>query len=143
MYDPRKVVLQKKRFLLDEQERPIQGVVFDGKNDLVARVDFGFDDLGRLVEERTFDARGRIVRRIIFRYNALGVRSPPLAFNFNTNNPEKPVRIAPEAVRPAIANPEFNGNNRVTGDRYFNGEVEADQINLAPKLPERVRPLRR
>ena len=136
IYDVRQIVVQKKRFLLDDLARPIQGVIFDGHGDLKARVEFGFDTLGRMVEERTYDAKGRVVRRIIYTYNALGVRSQPMAFNFDVVNPERgPTRIAPDQVQPAISNPEFNGGTTRRGDRVFEGEVEADRVSIRPRLP--------
>ena len=143
IYNAKDLVVQKKRFLLDERARPIQGVIFDGGGNLKARVEFGFDDLGRMREERTYDARGRVVRRILYSYNALGVCSAPMAINIDPSGERAPERIAPDRVRPAIANPEFNGGVRVEGDRYFEGELEADRVSVQPRLPDRIRrPLR-
>lgn len=137
-YSARRVIVQRKRFLLDEQSRAIQGVIFDGNGDLIARVEFGFDGLGRMTEERTYNAKGEVVRRLLYRYNAMGIQSKPIAFTFDTSGQGRAPRMEdPGTVMPTIVTPNINGVRQVEGDRYYDGLIEADTASLRPKLPAR------
>ncbi len=135
-YSQRRVIVQRKRFLLDDQSRAIQGVIFDGGGDLVARVEFGFDGLGRMTEERTYNAKGEVVRRLLYRYNAMGIQSKPIAFTFDTSGAGRaPVMMDPGEVQPTIVTPNINGVREVAGDRYYDGLMEAETASTRPTLP--------
>ncbi len=87
------VAITKKKFLLNANGDPTQGVIYDGADNLIARVQFFFDDLGRLFEERCTNTQGEIFRRVIHRYDASGKPLPPDAHDYAVNSPK---------MRPAI-----------------------------------------
>lgn len=86
-YDSRNVVIAKKVFMLNENGDPIQGIIYDGAGNLIARALFFFDDLGRITEERCVNAQGEIFRRVIRQYDPSGKPLPAKAFDFNVNAP--------------------------------------------------------
>jgi len=86
-YDARGVAVCKKTFLLNENGDAIQGVIYDGAGNLIARVQFFFDDLGRVVEERCVNTQNQIFRRVIRMYDPAGKPLPPKAFDYEVNAP--------------------------------------------------------
>ncbi len=93
-YDSRGIVISKKIFLLNEAGDPMQGVIYDGADNLIARVQFFFDDLGRVIEERCVNPQGEIFRRVIRQYDANGKSLAPKAYDYAVNAPNmKPGRI--------------------------------------------------
>lgn len=102
-YDTRGVVIAEKVFHLNENGDPMQGVIYDGGKNLVARVQFYFDDLGRVVEERCVNTRNEIFRRVIRRYDKSGKPLPPEAFDFKVNAPNMKVSTINFTEVPAMA----------------------------------------
>lgn len=86
-FDARGVVIAKKIFMLNENGDPIQGIIYDGAGNLVARAQFFFDTLGRITEERCLNAQGEIFRRVIRQYDPSGKPLPAKAFDFNVKSP--------------------------------------------------------
>lgn len=95
VYDARKVVIAKKKFLLGDNGDPTQGTIYDGADNVVARVHFEFDDLGRVIEERCTNNQNEIFQRVIRRYDASGKPLQPQVFNYPVKAP---------SMRPASAN---------------------------------------
>ena len=92
VYDARGVVIAKKKFLLGENGDPTQGAIYDGADNVLARVQFFFDDLGRVTEERCTNTQGEVFQRVIRQYDASGNPLQPLVINL-------PVKAA--SMRPA------------------------------------------
>lgn len=86
-YSANGVVIAKKVFLLNENGDPLQGIIYDGAGNLIARAQFFFDDLGRVTEERCINPKGEIFRRVIRQYDASGKALPSKAFDFAVNAP--------------------------------------------------------
>ncbi len=86
-FDSRGVVIAKKAFMLNENGDPIQGIIYDGAGNLIARVQFFFDTLGRITEERCLNPQGEIFRRVIRQYDPSGNPLPAKAFDFNVKSP--------------------------------------------------------
>jgi len=86
-YDARGVAICKKTFLLNENGDAIQGVIYDGAGNLLARVQFYFDELGRVVEERCVNNHNQIFRRVIRQYDTNGKALPLKAFDYAVNAP--------------------------------------------------------
>lgn len=82
MFSANNVVIAKKKFLLNAKGDPTQGVIYDGADNLIARVQFFFDDLGRVAEERCMNTQGEIFRRVIHRYDANGKALSTDAHNY-------------------------------------------------------------
>lgn len=90
-YDARGVAISKKIFLLNDNGDPMQGVIYDGADNLIARVQFFFDDLGRVTEERCVNTQGEIFRRVIHQYDSNGRPLPVKAFDYAVNAPNMKV----------------------------------------------------
>jgi hypothetical protein len=86
-YDARGVVIATKIFLLNDNGEPVQGVIRDGADNLIARVQFFFDDLGRVIEERCVNTQNEIFRRVIHQYDPNGRPLPVKSFDYEVNAP--------------------------------------------------------
>ena len=94
VYNSNKVVIGKKTFLLNANGDPIQGVIKDGADHIIANVQFFFDDLGRVIEERCSNTQGEVFQRTIHRYDVNGKALPPLAYNYQVKAANmRPARI--------------------------------------------------
>jgi len=104
--DTNDVVILQKVFALDVEGRPLEGRLYDGKDQLIGIVEFGYDNFGRIEEERTYDSRGRVVRRLIHRYDAAGRTSAPFAVSFNPDAPSAtPTPIAAAEAQSLVQTP--------------------------------------
>jgi len=65
--DNRGVLLMKSLFELNASGNPVNGLVYDGRNNLLYRSEFVYDGADKLREERIFDPSGRPVRRLIYK----------------------------------------------------------------------------
>ncbi len=93
-YDTQGVLICKKVFLLNTNGEPTQGVIYDGANNLIARVKFYFDNMGRVIEERCTNVQGQIFRRVIRQYDINGNALAPKAYDYAVNAPSmKPATI--------------------------------------------------
>ena len=101
-FDARGVLLTKRIVLLNERGQPVQGMIYDGKDDLVGSVRFAYDDLGRMQEEISLNAQGQVFRRKIQGYDQSG---KPLS--------TKIVDYAQNA--PKISTGSINFTNKVPG----------------------------
>ena len=86
-YDARGVVLTKRIVLLNESGQPVQGVIYDGADNLAGRVQFLYDDLGRPSEERSLNAQGQVFRRKFMLYDASGKPLPSKVVDYAQNAP--------------------------------------------------------
>lgn len=103
-YSANNVAIARKTFLLNENGDPLQGVIYDGANNLIARVHFYFDSLGRLMEERCVNTRNEVFRRVIRQYDASGKSLPPKAFDYAVNAPN--MKPAPLNFTKVVPPPE-------------------------------------
>ena len=86
-YNARGVVIAKKRFLLGDNGDPTQGTIYDGADNIIARVQFFFDDLGRVIEERCTNTQNEIFQRVIRQYDVAGKPLRPQVFNYAVKAP--------------------------------------------------------
>ncbi|MFZ4765079.1 MAG: hypothetical protein ACOYMN_08995 [Roseimicrobium sp.] len=86
-YDPRGVAIMKRIVLLNESGLPVQGVIYDGSDNLAGRVQFWYDDLGRPKEERSLNAQAQVFRRKFFLYDATGAPLPAKVVDYAENAP--------------------------------------------------------
>ncbi len=92
-YTAENVLTVKKVFLMNEKGEPIQGNVYDGRGNLVARVQCNYDELGRRKEDRLMNLNGETFQQVIHEYAADGKALPPKVINLNPN--------AAPSIRPA------------------------------------------
>ena len=87
-FDARGVLLTKRIVLLNERGQPVQGMIYDGRDDLVGSVRFAYDDLGRMQEEISLNAQGQIFRRKIQGYDATGKPLATKIVDYSQNAPK-------------------------------------------------------
>lgn len=118
-FDSRGVAITKKRFLLNAKGDALQGVIYDGADNLLANVQFYFDNLGRVIEERCVNTKGQIFRRVIRQYDPNGkpleakafdyavnmpqVKAPPINFTKNVPPPNAPATLSAPPKQPGTA----------------------------------------
>lgn len=74
----------KKVFLMNEKGEPMQGNVYDGRGNLVARVQSFYDDFGRRKEDRLTNLRGEVFQQVVHEYGKDGKALTPKVINLNT-----------------------------------------------------------
>jgi hypothetical protein len=104
-YSPDNVVTVRKVFLLNEKGEPLQGNVYDGRGNLVARCQSIYDELGRRKEDRLVNLNGEVFQQVLHEYGADGKALKPKVINLNVATPSiKPAPIdftqQPGAVAP-------------------------------------------
>lgn len=82
-YNASNVMTVKKVFLLNEKGEPLQGNVYDGRGNLVARCQCVYDDLGRRKEDRLMNVNGEVFQQVIHEYGADGKAKTPKVINLN------------------------------------------------------------
>lgn len=92
-YTADNVLTVKKVFLMNEKGEPLQGNVYDGRGNLVARVLCHYDELGRRKEDRLMNLNGETFQQVIHEYGADGKALTPKVINLNT--------AAAPSIRPA------------------------------------------
>jgi hypothetical protein len=83
-YTADNVLSIKKVFLMNEKGEPTQGNVYDGRGNLVARVQCHYDELGRRKEDRLMNLNGETFQQVIHEYGADGKALTPKVINLNT-----------------------------------------------------------
>lgn len=123
---PSSVKISKKVYLLNEQGLPVQGNIYDGRDQLKARAQFFFDSFDRLSEQRMFNLQGEVFQRIVFSYDAKGRQLPPKSYSYNVKAPE--IKAAPlDFTKPQGQAPRY--------DRSQGETFDTSQGNV-PMLPE-------
>lgn len=82
-YNTSNVMTVKKVFLLNEKGEPLQGNVYDGRGNLVARCQCVYDDLGRRKEDRLMNVNGEVFQQVIHEYGTDGKAKTPKVINLN------------------------------------------------------------
>jgi hypothetical protein len=97
-YDARGVVIAKHIYQLNDQGQVMQGNIYDGRENLVARSQSYFDEFGRVKESRLMNLQGEVFQQTIYEYGADGKAKKPKVVNFNVRAP---------TMRPAVV--DFTG----------------------------------
>lgn len=84
----------KKVFLLNEKGEPMQGNVYDGRGNLVARVQCLYDEFGRRKEDRLINLKGEMFQQVLHTYGADGKELTPKVVNLDASSPT----LKPEAI---------------------------------------------
>jgi hypothetical protein len=111
-----KTLIAKKVYLLNERNEPVQGNIYDGRDQLKARVQFFFDSFGRRSEQRMMNLRGEVYQRITFGYDEKGNPTPPHSQSYNVQSPD---------LKPAVV--DFTQQAPAPLDRSQGGATSADQ----------------
>ena len=113
-FDSRGVLMSKRVVLLNEQGQPVQGIIYNGRDQMVGSVQFAYDDLGRMKEEISLNAQGQIFRRKIQGYDQTGQPLASTVFDYSGNAPPMSTASvnftkrpgAGQGAAPAAAQPE-------------------------------------
>jgi hypothetical protein len=111
-----KTLIAKKVYLLNERNEPVQGNIYDGRDQLKARVQFFFDSFGRRSEQRMMNLRGEVYQRITFGYDEKGNPTTPRSQSYNVQSPD---------LKPAVV--DFTQDAPVPMDRSQGISSPADQ----------------
>jgi len=106
-YNPAGQLTVKKVFLLNEKGEPMQGNVYDGRGNLVARCQSIYDDFGRRTEDRLTNLQGQVFQQVIHTYGKDGKALPPKVVNLN---PAAAPMMKPQAMDMTGGAPATNGN---------------------------------
>jgi len=96
----------KKVFLLNEKGEPLQGNVYDGRGNLIARCQSIYDEFGRRKEDRLTNLQGEVFQQVVHEYGKDGKALTPKVINLNTAATPmvKPAAIDFTGSAPAAAN---------------------------------------
>jgi len=94
-YTADNVMTVKKVFHLNEKGEPLMGNVYDGRDNLIARVECLFDEQGRRKEDRLMNLKGEIFQQVLHEYDAMGKALKPKVIN---SNPNAAPTIRPQAI---------------------------------------------
>ena len=119
-YNERNSLVLRKEFQVDTKGRARHGVIWDGLDNLVAKVAYGFDEFGRVEEERMYDQNNEVIRRIFYRYDKDGKRLRPVAYTYQPGS-KNGQQVNPDSLRRTIATPGVSGFGEEEGSRYENG----------------------
>ena len=135
-YNASNVMTVKKVFLLNEKSEPLQGNVYDGRGNLVARCQCIYDDLGRRKEDRLMNVNGEVFQQVIHEYGSDGKAKAPKVINLNAT--------AAPSIRPQSIDYTQQSGAADTGSRFAPlkpGETPQNQPAAVPAAPaEEMKP---
>lgn len=121
----------KKVFLLNEKGEPLQGNVYDGRGNLVARCQSIYDEFGRRKEDRLTNLKGEMFQQVVHEYGKDGKALTPKVINVDTG--------AAPMMKPAAI--DYTGAQPVPGSgssRFAPQQVPA--AGTAPAQPTGTAP---
>ena len=92
-YNPANAVVSKKVFLLNEKGEPVQGNIYDGRGNLVARAQCFYDEFGRRREDQLTNLGGVVFQRIVHEYDKNGKALTPKVVNLSQSPTLRPEAI--------------------------------------------------
>ncbi len=92
-YNPANAVVSKKVFLLNEKGEPVQGNIYDGRGNLVARAQCFYDEFGRRREDQLTNLSGVVFQRIVHEYDKNGKALTPKVVNLSQSPTLRPEAI--------------------------------------------------
>jgi hypothetical protein len=125
-YNASNVLTVKKVFLLNEKSEPLQGNVYDGRGNLVARCQCLYDELGRRKEDRLMNVNGEVFQQVIHEYGSDGKAKTPKVINLNAS--------AAPSIRPQSIDFTQSGGAADAGSRFAplkSGEISPPQSTAA------------
>jgi hypothetical protein len=120
----------KKVFLLNEKGDPLQGNVYDGRGNLVARCQMIYDELGRRKEDRLSNLNGEIFQQVVHEYSSDGKALTPKVIHLKTE--------AAPMMKPApidFTNPQSQGAPSSRFAPQQSGGQPAHDGTAAPATP--------
>ena len=100
-FNPNNVVVSRHVYLLNENGQVVQGNIYDGAGNLVARSQSTFDEFARVKESHMMNLQGEVFQQTFYEYGADGKAKKPKVVNYNVKAP---------TMRPAVV--DFTGTTR-------------------------------
>lgn len=102
-FSQHEILITRRVFQMDSQGRIRNGLIFDGKRNLLGRTEYGFDKWDRIEQERLYTKKGKLVRALLYRYDTGGNPVKPIAYTFDPSNPssKKQITTDVEPILPA------------------------------------------
>lgn len=122
-YNQHEIIITRRMFQMDSKGRIRNGLIFDGKRNLLGRTEYGFDKWDRIQQERLYTKKGKLVRALLYRYDSGGNPIKPVAYTFDPSNPSSKKRVTTdvEPILPASRHesdyPGIKINTTETGNR--------------------------
>ena len=140
------IMITRRLFQMDSKGRIRNGLIFDGKKNLLGRTEYGFDKWDRIQQERLYTKQGKLVRALLYRYDTSGSPIKPIAYTFDPSDPssKKLATTDVEPILPASRNEsDFPGikikttdtSNRVPTNNPFKGINVGDGSSPAVGVP--------
>jgi hypothetical protein len=133
-FDAQGVKIASKVYLLNAEGNPVQGNLYDGRDQLQARAQFFFDAFKRPTEQRMTNLSGQVYQRIMFEYDSNGKPLPPKSYTMsNVQGPDlKPavrdftgMSTTSQALQAAAAQSVGKGSNIPTLPKDSSGGTAA------------------
>lgn len=126
----------KKVFLLNEKGEPMQGNVYDGRGNLVARCQSFYDEFGRRKEDRLTNLKGEVFQQVIHTYGSDGKALSPKVINLDASSP---------MMKPAAVDfTQQPSSNRFAPTQIPNGppttQPGTTTVPAQPKAEEKAKP---
>ncbi len=124
----------KKVFLLNEKGEPLQGNVYDGRGNLIARCQSVYDEFGRRKEDRLMNLNGEVFQQVLHEYDNAGKALKPKVINLNVTTPS----IRPQSVdftQPTNPN-GAPSSNRFAPIPVGEGSGTSTPSSTGPAMPE-------
>jgi hypothetical protein len=146
-YNQHEIMITRRMFQMDSKGRIRNGLIFDGKKNLLGRTEYGFDKWDRIQQERLYTKKGKLVRALLYRYDTSGSPIKPIAYTFDPSDPNSKKRVTTdvEPILPASRNEsDFPGikikttetSNRAPTNNPFKGiNVGDDGASPAVGVP--------
>lgn len=118
-YNPAGQLTVKKVFLLNEKGETLQGNVYDGRGNLVARCQSLYDELGRRKEDRLINMQGQVFQQVLHQYGADGKALQPKVINLDASRPSmRPQSVDYTGAAPAQPGTPNMGSGNSNSSRF-------------------------
>lgn len=127
--------LQRRMIVLNEQGRPSEVMIYDGRDQFKYRGKQVYDPLGRFAEEQIYDTAGTLIRRKVQEYNSQGQMLPMRSWDYVANVPEDlKLVITQEEEQPAA--PQAAPKKERSG--LFSGGAKSQAPVIAATPPSQI-----
>jgi hypothetical protein len=140
-YNQHEIMITRRMFQMDSKGRIRNGLIFDGKKNLLGRTEYGFDKWDRIQQERLYTKKGKLVRALLYRYDTSGSPIKPIAYTFDPSDPNSKKRVTTdvEPILPASRNesdfPGIKIKTTETSNRAPTNNVGDDGASPAVGVP--------
>ncbi|MBX7208317.1 MAG: hypothetical protein K1X78_08415 [Verrucomicrobiaceae bacterium] len=125
-YDVNNVVISRHIYLLNDAGQVMQGNIYDGAGNQIARSQSWFDEFGRVKESRLMNPQGETFQQTLYEYGPDGKAKKPKVINYNVKTP---------TMRPAVV--DFTGTTAPAGGTPPTGRAAGSAATAPPAAEEK------